>query len=542
MSQQDTTTIPLEIVNNVHNDHYATTVPSSQFSYELLKAFICQRYSVDPSLFSMNQASRLKLVYKDDCNDDITISSDDELRLSLTYSADKNPLKIYIVSDQGGDKEEVKTYQKKRYRTLDEKILFRYSKPRLYESLNIHDVNEIELYKSKLVELHKMGFKRSKFNLKMMLNLRVKDDFSPAFEEIKRIEGEREKKRNLRYEQKQAKFTKKRKEKICKMNIDDGKMKVDDDSKEEEGYENVITACFDSWPEGKYFYLFIDGNNLLYLTSVLRKNSLRRKHSKSEDIIVAAVQSFASVTAGLGEVNVMFDRRNAIDEKVLDNGSKFFITSARPTFNTTDDAFIELTKRQATEQRSKSLHVTSDRGLTRELCKLGASVMKPKMFFSLVIKKLNDGNDIDMNKWFEDIESKLNMNQNNNGDYQNNNNVNYQNIYQTKAFLQLIGRNGPLGHKALVVTLNDANLPTEKKNPHMTVLFYNEGFTDDVFRFIDEERNRYMQNKECLSFSLSKWGGRSDKIDGELYNFCVHMREKFSQYSSNERPPHVEMR
>jgi len=149
-----------------------------------------------------------------------------------------------------------------------------------------------------------------------------------------------------------------------------------------------------------------------------------------------------------------------------------------------------------------------------------------------------------MNKWFEDIESKLNMNQNNNGDYQNNNNVNvdYQNIYQTKAFLQLIGRNGPLGHKALVVTLNDANLPTEKKNPHMTVLFYNEGFTDDVFRFIDEERNRYMQNKECLSFNLSKWGGRSDKIDGELYNFCVHMREKFSQYSSNERPPHVEMR
>jgi len=327
------------------------------------------------------------------------------------------------------------------------------------------------------------------------------------------------------------------------MNIGDEKMKVDDDSKEEEeGYANVITACFDSWPEGKYFYLFIDGNNLLYLTSVLRKNSLRRKHSKSEDIIVAAVQSFASVTAGLGEVNVMFDRRNAIDEKVLDNGSKFFITSARPTFNTTDDAFIELTKRQATEQRSKSLHVTSDRGLTRELCKLGASVMKPKMFFSLVIKKLNDGNDIDMNKWFEDIESKLNMNQNNNGDYQNNNNVNYQNIYQTKAFLQLIGRNGPLGHKALVVTLNDANLPTEKKNPHMTVLFYNEGFTDDVFRFIDEERNRYMQNKECLSFSLSKWGGRSDKIDGELYNFCVHMREKFSQYSSNERPPHVEMR
>jgi len=323
----------------------------------------------------------------------------------------------------------------------------------------------------------------------------------------------------------------------------------DDDLSGKEEKNDVITTCFDSWSEGKYFYLFIDGNNLLYLTNNLRKNSIRRKKSKSEEIIVAAVETFSGVVSGLGEVNVMFDTTKSTDEKVLDNGTKFYITSARPTFPTSDDGFIELTRRQSIEHRSKSLHVTSDRGLTIELCKLGASVMKPKMFFSLVIKMLNGGQDIGINTWFEDIESKLNLpnDNNNNADYNNhadyNNNADYyNNTYQTKATLQLIGRNGPQGHKALVASLEDANLPTEKKNPHMTILYYYEGFSDDAFRVINEERNRYMQNKESLNFKLSRWGGHSDKISGELYDFCVYMRGKFTQYLSDERPPHVSMR
>jgi len=548
LSINNNSSISLNIINTINNDMYSTTVPSQECTYDNLKNFICQRYSIDPTLFSIsptttNNHHHFKIIYKDDTNDSITISSNEELRLSLVYSLDKNPLKIYIISDGGsssGSNDNNGSLEKKKQKWKDraeQKLINRLSKPRLYESLNINNEQEIELYKSKLVELHKMGFKRSKFNLKMMLNLRQNDDFSAAFEEIKRIELEREKKRKLKQEQKQSKITKKRKQKLNKN--DDNKMEESGDDKyiEEELKNDVITTCFDSWPEGKYFYLFIDGNNLLYLTNNLRKNSIRRNKSKSEVIIVAAVETFATIVSDLGEVNVMFDRTSSTNEKVLDNGAKFCITTARPAFATSDDAFIELTKRQTIEQRSKSLHVTSDRGLTIELCKLGASVMKPKMFFSLVIKKLNDGQDIALGQWFEDIESKLYTTNevNDNVEY-------YKNIYQTKATLQLIGRNGPKGHKALVVSLNDANLPTDKKNPHMTILYYNEGFSDDVFQVINEERNKYMQNKESLSFKLSRWGGRSDKIDGELYDFCVYMREKFSQYSSNERPPHVEMR
>jgi len=104
-------------------------------------------------------------------------------------------------------------------------------------------------------------------------------------------------------------------------------------------------------------------------------------------------------------VIVIFDNTNLVYEKVLSNGTKFTVTSARPSFKTSDDALVVFNEKQNPDVRMKSLVATSDRELCQRLKNLGTNVMKSKIFLSVICKAVNKT--IGLTEWFEKIVSTL---------------------------------------------------------------------------------------------------------------------------------------
>ena len=86
--------------------------------------------------------------------------------------------------------------------------------------------------------------------------------------------------------------------------------------------------------------------------------------------------------------------------------------------------------------------------------------------------------------------------------------------HQTNADIKSIGRNGKYGKCAIVVDLTDAKLNTNVIDPHMTLLYSRDGFTQREINKVTSIKNRYLQynNISSVSFRLTKWGNKSDKI------------------------------
>jgi len=60
--------------------------------------------------------------------------------------------------------------------------------------------------------------------------------------------------------------------------------------------------------------------------------------------------------------------------------------------------------------KDRSLFVTSDRGLCSRLVALGSKVVKPKIFFNIVLSIIyGKDNNINLDDWFLDIEKKLEL-------------------------------------------------------------------------------------------------------------------------------------
>ena len=112
--------------------------------------------------------------------------------------------------------------------------------------------------------------------------------------------------------------------------------------------------------------------------------------------------------------------------------------------------------------------------------------------------------------------------------------------YQTKARIAICGR-------AIAVDLRDAKLPTEKRNPHMTLLYRSSGFRRDgpIISRVRQLRDDFLTTTvkaATIAFWLEPWGRRSDYIRGELEKFCHHVRAACKGVNSGDRPPHVELR
>jgi hypothetical protein len=219
------------------------------------------------------------------------------------------------------------------------------------------------------------------------------EDRGADFDVASNVSGERIE-RNERKERKRGK----------KRNDNDG-ADLDEKGKIEEeqrSHASYLDGTF--WPEN-ITHLFIDGNNILYMTKTLRDNTLKKRLIRAQDMIVAATEYFASRITGLKDVFVIFDNISTTYDKILENGTNLFIKSARPTFTTTDDMLVNWSE-QNKDISQNSLHVSSDRALSGRLNIEGAKVMKPKAFFTLTLKLTNQENET-VDSWFAKVEENL---------------------------------------------------------------------------------------------------------------------------------------
>jgi len=134
------------------------------------------------------------------------------------------------------------------------------------------------------------------------------------------------------------------------------------------------------WPT-QFKRIFVDGNNLMFLTNGLRKLTLQKKFREIENVLASITEHFSEntkITAIL-----IFDGTPTNSQKTLPNGSSLTVTSARPEFPTTDQALIHWAKNNPSEVAS-SVVVTSDRALSGELKVAGLASVKPAEWLKFV--------------------------------------------------------------------------------------------------------------------------------------------------------------
>jgi len=151
------------------------------------------------------------------------------------------------------------------------------------------------------------------------------------------------------------------------------------------------------WP-AQFERLFVDGNNLMFLTNGIRSLTLRKKFRETERAITSVVESFAECVKI--DAVVMFDGTPTEKTKDFQNGSKVQVTSARPAFPTTDEAFIFWAKSNQNIVRN-TLTVTSDRALAGQLSIAGMSITKPSSWFKFVVTVLTKDPNTDYRQWID---------------------------------------------------------------------------------------------------------------------------------------------
>jgi len=295
----------------------------------------------------------------------------------------------------------------------------RLSNVKFFGSLEISDPDEIEMYKRVLIELDDDGYRHFKSNLKLLKQFRLGNDFTEAKNMIKENEERKCRERKLKREKKWAKKLKEKRSKNVEYpendEFSDGNDVDESDSESDEvendvQVESVGEPVFDmltDWDES-ISHLYIDGNNLLYIAKNIRNMTIHRKGSKAQEILIGCFELFSSLVKGLEEVFIIFDYTKSVYDKTVGENTKFTIRSARPQFNTSDDALVSVA--EGIERKERSLFVTSDRGLCTRLVALGTKVVKPKMFFNTVLSIIyGKNNNIKLDDWFEDIEKKLDL-------------------------------------------------------------------------------------------------------------------------------------
>jgi len=172
--------------------------------------------------------------------------------------------------------------------------------------------------------------------------------------------------------------------------------------------------------------IVIDGNNMMFITDGLRKNTLHGKRKQSEKLLSLAALAFSQLVGVTTEV--IFDATHLPkkrDDSILDgapvpsvekssvpaftteiakiakefpvigvpitftDGTFVLVSSARPEFATTDDKLISWARANKQEltlsgpRNSDVVVVSSDRALAGELYSLGVTLIKPGNWIGL---------------------------------------------------------------------------------------------------------------------------------------------------------------
>jgi len=183
------------------------------------------------------------------------------------------------------------------------------------------------------------------------------------------------------------------------LNIEE--LQIDDEKRRNKKFcrdtEHINIPLDEPWP-AQFQRIFIDGNNLMFLSNGIRKLTLQKRFRETEKVIASVAESFAEcikITA-----IVMFDGTPTHFTKNYPNGSAVTVTSAKPGFPTTDQALIFWGKSNPNDV-GNSLVVTSDRALTDELKRTGMSVCKPSSWLKFVVKLFSMDQNMDYREWID---------------------------------------------------------------------------------------------------------------------------------------------
>jgi len=160
-----------------------------------------------------------------------------------------------------------------------------------------------------------------------------------------------------------------------------------------------------SWPT-EVQTLYLDGNNMLFVLSALRSLVLKKRNMRTAENLLAALARKFTQHMKLNKCNLVYDDTNlAISEE------HFSVDSARPSYSTTDDAFVDCAIKSIDQA---AIYVTSDRGLIKRLTESNTKsiILKPKAFFHYVARVLSGKEDIEsldewFEKWFEEESSSI---------------------------------------------------------------------------------------------------------------------------------------
>jgi len=150
--------------------------------------------------------------------------------------------------------------------------------------------------------------------------------------------------------------------------------------------------------------LFLDGNNMLYITSSIRRFALSKTdYWRAELLLENLTEAFLPAMQGKIKDSVLiFDNTHTNKVKTLHAGNEdltLTVKSARPQYTTSDDALVDWAKSNG-EEASVSVFVTSDRELTHRLEEAGGVVVKPKAFLQFANTLMN-GDAKELDAWLE---------------------------------------------------------------------------------------------------------------------------------------------
>jgi hypothetical protein len=155
---------------------------------------------------------------------------------------------------------------------------------------------------------------------------------------------------------------------------------------------------------------------MLFVLHSLRNLIVKQHNMKMAEGVLESIARKCSDVLQLKECTLMFDDTNRVVQE-----EKFSVCSARPTYPSTDDAFVAF----AAKLSEPAIFVTSDRELIQRLQDAGkekATICKPKSWFQFLAHLIGgiDSNDMGIiNGWFTeawmaDTFAKLNISSNGN--------------------------------------------------------------------------------------------------------------------------------
>ena len=202
---------------------------------------------------------------------------------------------------------------------------------------------------------------------------------------------EKQKRKEERLAKKEEKLSEKKeknfyKEKYGNKNSKEKEKKINKESVEEK--QKRIAEIKSKIQSKEVNFLYLDGNNMLFVDNSIRKDCLNKKRQDGELKLSNLTFEFMKRTNTKG--CLVFDNTSQVFNKESE-GVFLKVTSAYPEFESSDDAFkVWAGGLDATKLKS-SLFVTSDRELKERLLEKGVGlVLKSGEFFDLLKETLNE--------------------------------------------------------------------------------------------------------------------------------------------------------